>query len=449
MSEWRLEVCEDNGCVSFGARMIREEYRHITGTELQAAENGYKGNSIRISVDTSLSDGYVIDIPEEKDGTQFIEICGSDAAMTMYACSEFANIVLPKLHRSNTSCSPYYFHPLFTEKALPKYHFHSSPAVKHRGLWTWGHVIYDYRGFFENMARLRLNEVIIWNDFPPLNAKEVVEKAHSLGIKVIWGYAWGWDTGMRIDTTEDAVNAIVNEYEEGYAGIPGDGIYFQSFTETTKETLDGRLIAEAVVDFVNRISERLLEKHPDLLLQFGLHAMSVKNRLDIIAETDSRVHIVWEDCGAFPYHYIVTNRENAEETNLLTKKILDLRQNAVCGAVLKGMICLNWNRFAHMTAPMNIGCADGETIQRRRDEIKPILHILQADWAAYGEPLAQIVRMYAEKDDAELYGLYEDGVLERDITLPVAVFADTLWDPSRDYADILHETMSRPDISFI
>ncbi len=98
---------------------------------------------------------------------------------------------------------------------------------------------------------------------------------------------------------------------------------------------------------------------------------------------------------------------------------------------------------------MNIGCADEETIFRRRNEVKPILHILQSEWAAYGEPLAEIVRMYAEKDGTELYGLYEDGVFERDITLPVAVFADTLWDPYREYADILNETMSRPDISFI
>ena len=46
--------------------------------------------------------------------------------------------------------------------------------------------MYDYRGFFENMARLKLNEIIIWNDYAPTNGREIVAYAHSLGIRVIW-----------------------------------------------------------------------------------------------------------------------------------------------------------------------------------------------------------------------------------------------------------------------
>ena len=45
------------------------------------------------------------------------------------------------------------------------------------------------------MARLKFNELIIWNDFVPLNIREVIDYAHSYGIKVNLGYSWGWIDG--------------------------------------------------------------------------------------------------------------------------------------------------------------------------------------------------------------------------------------------------------------
>lgn len=58
----------------------------------------------------------------------------------------------------------------------------SAPAIKNRAIWTWGHVIFDYEKFFENMSLLRLNEIVIWNDYMPVNAKQVVDAAHGYGI---------------------------------------------------------------------------------------------------------------------------------------------------------------------------------------------------------------------------------------------------------------------------
>ena len=64
--------------------------------------------------------------------------------------------------------------------------------------------------------------------------------------------------------------------------LPGDGIYFQSFTETTEQELDGRSIADVVVPWVNGICASHPEKRPTEL-QFGLHATSVAQKLDRIA----------------------------------------------------------------------------------------------------------------------------------------------------------------------
>lgn len=48
--------------------------------------------------------------------------------------------------------------PVFKrESPLPDFELNSRPAVKNRGIWTWGHVIYDYRSFIDNMVMLKLN----------------------------------------------------------------------------------------------------------------------------------------------------------------------------------------------------------------------------------------------------------------------------------------------------
>ena len=66
-----------------------------------------------------------------------------------------------------------------------------SPVIENRGIWTWGYVIYDYRRFFDNMARLKMNRLTVWNDRPPVNCRQFIDYAHSRGIKVILGYSWG------------------------------------------------------------------------------------------------------------------------------------------------------------------------------------------------------------------------------------------------------------------
>ena len=45
-----------------------------------------------------------------------------------------------------------------------------------------------------------------------------------------------------------------------------------------------------------------------------MHAGSVINRLDAIKKVDERISIIWEDVGAFPYHYISTKTENFDKT---------------------------------------------------------------------------------------------------------------------------------------
>ena len=391
--------------------------------------------------------GYRVVVQEPESGRQSVRITGADDTALMHGCMDFRGRYLGQARLSRRAANPYYFNPLFSGAPLPPADWTGAPAILHRGLWTWGLAVYDYRGYLENMARLRLNELILWNDFAPVNGREIVEYAHSLGIRIIWGYAWGWDTAMRLDVSEEAVGRIIEKYEREYAPLGGDGIYFQSFTETKEETLGGRLIAEAVVEFVNRIAGRLLQRRPGLRLQFGLHADSVKNRLEHIARVDRRVEIVWENCGGFPYHTMPDRVDSSEETRGFTERLLDLRPGAATGAVLKSMVQLDWGRFEHQAGPAVLGCAGEADIRAMLPQVRQVWRYIQGEWLDHGEKSLETARQFAGREGTALYNLVENGLFEREIPLPAALFAEIAWDSARPWGDILRETAQRPDIA--
>lgn len=452
MDRWQIESRRASTQEQFGVQVLCAAIKRHAGYDPAVRARVEKGPCVRLTLDSTLPEGaYRLQVAAAGESGQQVTLSGADESALMYACMDFVNVYLVKAAQSDTSSSPYYAYPLFGEHPLPETDQVSAPRLRHRGLWTWGHPIYDIDGYLENMARLKLNEVIIWNDFLPLNAKETVKRAHELGIRVIWGYAWGWDTGINLDLSDEqalarAADQVVNQYEREYAQADGDGVYFQSFTETSEERVNGKLIAEVVVEWVNGIAARLLEKHPKLMLQFGLHASSVKNHLQYIAKTDPRVQIIWEDCGDFPYHYMPSRLTQPEETRDFTDKMLALRPGATTGAVLKGMICLNWNTFEHQTGPFVMGHADEQTIAVRREQIRPIWRQIQAEWMTWGDRCRQTVAQLA-KEQTALYGLVEDGLFEREIPLPAALFADILWDCERDYGLLLRQCAQRPDVT--
>ena len=437
--------------LQFGMESLSAAIREYTNYWPHIGEEDARFSGIRLRKaapqDGVPAGGYRIRVHEPRDDRQLAEILGADETAIMHGCMDFCEGYLASARLSRRPHNPYYLNRLFTEAPLPPADYVSFPRIQRRGLWTWGMAIYDWRGYLENMARLKLNEVIIWNDFAPVNGREIVEYAHGLGIRVIWGYAWGWDTTMRLDVSDKASFAIIDKYEREYAPLGGDGIYFQSFTETSQETLDGKLIAQAVVEFVNRTAGRLLERHPGLRLQFGLHAESVRNRLEHIARVDPGVEIIWENCGGFPYASSPSDIGDQEETRAFTERLLSLRPGAGTGAVFKSMIQLDWSRFQHQTGPALLGCGGKTLTGSRLSEVREIWRWIAAEWLDHGEMCLNAARQYAANANTSVYNLVEDGLFEREIPLPAALYAGILWDPDRSWKEILSETLLRGDLS--
>ena len=372
-----------------------------------------------------------------------------DPRGVLYGTVELFYNVLPDKKNRHNHCP--YFYELFKKDIPEPFELSSAPACKHRGLWTWGHVIFDYKRYIDRMVTMKMNSLVIWNDYPPVNLKEVIDYAHSCGIAIYAGYAWGWDN-TKIHISKEILSQlrvkIVKEYQEKYQSFDLDGIYFQSFTETTKDELDGLNIAQEVTNLVNDVSAVLLEKEPELKLLFGLHATSVKTKLDVINKVDKRVYIIWEDMGAFPFAYVPQKVEDFPETTEFTKAIASLRGNKErFGAVTKGLVCLDWIKFIHQKGPFVMGEATAEYIKRRFETKKDIWKYTSAYWlqnASFAKKA--IAAMLEENPESFIVGLVEDALIEEALPLPVALYGELLWNPHGDEGELLTKCAQREDV---
>ncbi len=401
---------------------------------------------IYIGFDKSLDDGFKIKVHKAENDKQRIDILAADETNLLYAAYDFKNKYIPYARYSNTHINPYYFNNIF-EEPLKEYDVTSKPKIKDRGIWTWGYVIYDYKKFIDNMVSIKLNTLIIWNDYLPLNIREVIDYAHKNGVKLYLGFAWGWDTSFEdISDVNKMIPDILNTFETQYANLGCDGIYFQSFTEVSADNIGGVPVAETVTNFVNEIGGKILEKHKDFKLLFGLHATSVKNKLDIIKNVDDRISIIWEDAGAFPYAYTPTVIENFDETVEFTRKIRDLR-NGGFGAVLKGVTALNWNTFKHQKGEFVLGCSDRRFIENRAEEKRDILKFVQAYWIINAKYAHEMIKEF--NHDSMITVLAEDGMFEEKLNYPMALFAEMMWNSDQTTDAILCNTALRPDVDFM
>lgn len=369
----------------------------------------------------------------------------------LYGVSDFCNKVLAN-NRYTYKHIKYLKNP-FDE--LPTLYKTETPAFDNRAIWTWGHVIYDYRSFIDNMVTLRLNMLVVWNDHLPYNIGDMIEYAHANNVKILLGFAWGWgeeDTDISApDFCEKMATHVLKKYEDEYAPLQIDGLYFQSLTETSDDTRNGVVIAERISEMVNLTFERLHKKYPTLTVQFGLHATSVKEKLDYIRRINPKLYIVWEDCGAFPYKYMPHDVANLDETIAFTKTIATLRgKDDKFGVVFKGLTALDWDMFEHQKGKYIIGERTKRYITERTEQRNKLWKIVQAYWIQNADAFLQTVTAIRDEKGASgvIEGLLEDSMFEAHLYLPAIIYSETLWNPDRPANELIRECMLYPDAAF-
>ena len=330
----------------------------------------------------------------------------------------------------------------------------SRPQTGRRLIFTWGHPINDYRLFMRNMARQKLNEVILWNDFCPVNAREIIDYAHEWGIRVIWGFAWGWIDGCgKIKSIDDEYllgvrRSVLERFEREYAPLDVDGIYFQSFTERGDSEIGGRSIAATVVKLVNDTAGDLLARWPGLQIQFGLHADSVRGNLGDIAGTDPRVEIIWENHDAFPLNSEPDFQpENAfEKTKAFVRDIIKLRPEGKTGILYKGYCTLDWSRFVYQRGPFVLGEAHPELIAHDTALRAKRWKFLQGQWMQYGAAAQEMTRYIHSLDPEGKVALGMAGMFDDGIWFPEAVTSHMFWNSDGTYEETMREVSARSSV---
>lgn len=395
--------------------------------------------------------GYAIKVCDNPDNEELklVVITAWDARNLFYGAVDFVDDYLPSAAPvAGGLRTPY---ETFNHK-LPDYEKKSFSKVKTRSIFTWGHPINDYRKYIENIARLKINQLIVWNDFIPLNAEAIVNYAHEYGIELIWGFPWGWGTDCRkidFDKLDELRESIVQTFRDNYNGT-GDGIYFQSFTEINEDYIGDVLVAEAVTKFVNRVAQDIYAINPEIRVQFGLHALSVKNHIEFFEDVDERIEIIWEDCGTFPYHYLPSTVNNVDFPKTLdfTERIIKQRNFGQIGLVYKGMMTMDWTKFVHQSGPYVMGRGADGLIQNDVNMLKPIWKYFQAEWMKDGKYVWEFTR-FVNKIGGGNVNLCIAGALDGGIWFPEALCAELMWSSEEEYQAIIERVAKKPCVTMV
>ena len=138
----------------------------VTREERENANIIFAGKAGANDLITQCQKQNLIQIPQKSEGyaayvgdsvfgndNQMVVIAGYDAAGVLYGCTDFCNQYLGDvIYKNRNMFSDKTFDDPFG-RTLNPWQKSCAPAIRRRAIWTWGHVIYDYRKFFENMAK--------------------------------------------------------------------------------------------------------------------------------------------------------------------------------------------------------------------------------------------------------------------------------------------------------
>lgn len=437
--EYRLHVlpCEKDGCEMPVNAIVVGTYEesNVVKKFVLADEIPQNGFLVR-----------VIKNPDNENG-RIVILTAHTKQELFYAAVSFLDDYIPEYApRFAVNPMPDW---IFNEP-LPECSYTETTDNKTRSIFTWGHSTNDYRSYIDNMARLKFNEIVLWNDYIPLNIDEIIDYAHSYGIKIILGYSWGWrEIGNRTgsissEDIEKVKEIAIREYKENYSIHNCDGIYFQAFTERKEESVEGGVIAQLVTDMVNDVAGKLWEITPDLRIIFGLHATSVRNRLDIIENVDPRMEILWEDCGGFPYNYKtdIDSAEEFEKDKEFTKKLLQLRGGKGVGLVFKGVMMLNWDNFIYQAGPYVMGENSPEVADHDRAVRTKAWKIYSAEWLKNGKYASEMIR-YIKENKMDEVNMCAAGTFDGGIYFPLAMYAQLFRDCGEEHDEIVKKVVRR------
>ena len=138
-----------------------------------------------------------------------------------------------------------------------------------------------------------------------------------------------------------------------------------------------------------------------------------------------------------------------QATKAFVEKIAVLRgKDDKFGAVLKGMLALDWGQFKHQKPGLIMGERSQRFLRQMTEEKNRIWKARESYWIRNVEYLREIVlSLTRDKEYVNVQELVEKGMFETTIALPVAIYAETLWDPERAGMETVLQVMKYPCVT--
>jgi hypothetical protein len=172
----------------------------------------------------------------------------------------------------------------------------------------------------------------------------------------------------------------------------GDGIYLQSFTETSNATIGGLPIPKAATKLVNEVSRRIRAEEPGKSIVWGLHSNSMRrsDAAKAIAKLDPSIEILWENCGGFPYWELNARGQGQPDDELCN---LALANNKLVGFAWKAQIRMDWASYIAPAGPFMLGCAGEKVIARDKTVTDGRLLSYDEEWVLAGRRAWEHIRL--------------------------------------------------------
>ncbi len=188
--------------------------------------------------------------------------------------------------------------------------------IDHIGMWTWGGRVYNWKRYLDNMQAVGMDTVVLWHtDKAPHNAADIQAYAGQLGISVIWGFNWSWNSPICLNSEEDADHwreIVTDLIRTSYAPLEPDGICFQvGGTELANHCrLDCEVCKETYktgagplfIKFAGRIMDAIQAEWPSIKLFANLHLGAVHQSYKALSVLDPSINIMWEDLPGPGWH---------------------------------------------------------------------------------------------------------------------------------------------------
>lgn len=373
--------------------------------------------------------------------------------------------------------------------------FSSSPTIDYRGLWTWWWACYDPYAYIDRASEWKYNTISFWNRGVPSDAEHLNAYAHDRGVKIWWGFSWGWiapdfadaspalakrlfaiyeEQKKRIgqdipalcpnadETPQALMDYVLDVFEHQYAWIPDlDGVYFQTATEALcpceKCTTTPR--GENFMRTMLPIIEELHRRYPNLLISCGIHNTAGMEDFKALKGLPDYCNICWE--GQVPWAPTLEIAKDQLTYRGARENFAGVyRITMHCGMIMRGGSLYrnepdrNWlSRIEKLWDYLDNG--DGsdtgtEGFRLIEDEGFPIGYPCTSDWRpkdggrmidnpnfqellTWSRPLAG-----APAAKKGVFALVDNGLWELKQRRVPSMVAEAIWDPLMDEKELEH-----------